>query len=389
MTPSRFLDTPQVRALHGARVDELGAALSQGDPLADAVVLAFRELPPGEGWAQVRRGLEGRGAGATLHPAVGAFLEHAAATPAWVDWEVVDRAGALLLRAGPLGGLVLSLSSLPWGYASPAGNKPLALSGRLTEQAPRRLMETARFVHAVCVPGALHPGGDGAQVTLKVRLMHAQVRRLAWESGRWDAAAWGTPINQHDLVATTLLFSVVVLDGLRKLGLRVGPREAADYVHLWRYVGWLMGADAALLPSTEAGLLQVADLILVTQGAPDADSRALTAALLTFGLKSARTAWERRRVELTLPFSHAVAHHLLGHRMADGLGIPRASLGPVVPLLRRTLRVAETVRGLSSRAHRLAVARGDRAWRELIEEGLRGAPAEFHPPTRLARPPAA
>ena len=51
MTPTRFHDAPQVHALYGARVAQLGAALSRTDPLADAVVLAFRELPKGEGWA--------------------------------------------------------------------------------------------------------------------------------------------------------------------------------------------------------------------------------------------------------------------------------------------------------------------------------------------------
>lgn len=385
MTPTRYHDSPQVHALYGARVAQLGAALSRTDPLADAAVLAFRELPKGEGWAQLQRGLEGGAASVPhAHPAIRALLREVEVVPPWVDWDVVDRAGELLLRAGPLGGLVLSLASLPYGYASPAGNKPLAFSGRLTEQAPRRLMETARFVHAVCVPRALHRGGDGFQVTLKVRVMHAQVRRLLWDSGRWDAEAWGEPINQHDLAATTLLFSVVVLDGLRKLGLRPSAREAKEYLHLWRYVGWLMGTDEALLPVTEAELLKLADLILVTQGEPDDDSRALTAALMTFGLKAARTVWERRRVELTLPFSRAVAHHLLGRRMADGLGIERSTVGPVLPVLRRTLGVMERVRSVSSRAHRLAVERGDAAWRELIEEGLRGMPARFHPPTQLS-----
>ena len=392
MTPSRYHDSPQVHALYGARVAQLGAALSRTDPLADAAVLAFRELPKGEGWAQLQRGLEGGAASVPhAHPAIRALLREVEVVPAWVDWDVVDRAGELLLRAGPIGGLVLSLASLPYGYASPAGNKPLAFSGRLTEQAPRRLMETARFVHAVCVPRALHRGGDGFQVTLKVRVMHAQVRRLLWDSGRWDADTWGEPINQHDLAATTLLFSVVVLDGLRKLGLRPSAREAKEYLHLWRYVGWLMGTEEALLPVTEAELFKLADLILVTQGEPDDDSRALTAALMTFGLKAARTVWERRRVELTLPFSRAVAHHLLGRRMADGLGIERSNIGPVLPVLRRALGVMERVRSVSSRAHRLAVERGDAAWRELIEEGLRGMPARFHPPTQLsdARRPAA
>jgi hypothetical protein len=49
----------------------------------------------------------------------------------------------VLLRTGFLGGIVLGFRSLVAGYCSPAGNKPLAFSGRLREAAPRRLSRPA------------------------------------------------------------------------------------------------------------------------------------------------------------------------------------------------------------------------------------------------------
>lgn len=383
MTPTRYLDTPSVRAMYGTKlVERFGAALSRTDAPGDAVVLAFKALPSGQGWRQLQQALEGSLEG--VHPAIAAFVRDASVTPEWVDRQLVDRAGATLLRAGPLGGLVLGLYSLPYGYASPGGNKPLAFSGRLREQAPRRLMETARFVHAVALPGGMRVGGDGWKTTLKVRVMHAQVRRLLWDSGRWDEARWGIPINQHDLVATALLFSVVVLDGFRKLGLRLERDEAEGYVHLWRYVGWLMGAEEALLPESEADGLRLGELMQVTQGEPDDDSRALTEALMGWGLKAARSPWERRRVEAGLPFSRAIAHLLLGRRLALALGIAESPLEPVLPVVRAMTGTMERVRVVSARAHELAIRRGDRAWRKVIEDGLRGVPAEFSPPSRLS-----
>ncbi|MBL8918055.1 MAG: DUF2236 domain-containing protein [Myxococcaceae bacterium] len=386
MTPTRFLDTPSVRAHCGEKlVESFGCALSRTDARADEVVTTFRALAPGQGWRQLGQALEGTFDG--VHPVIAGFVRDAAVTPAWVDRQTVDTAGATLLRAGPLGGLVLGLYSLPYGYASPGGNKPLAFSGRLKDQAPRRLMETARFVHAVALPGGMRVGGEGFCTTLKVRLMHAQVRRLLWDSGRWDEARWGVPINQHDLVATTLLFSVVVLDGLRKLGLRIGREEAEGYVHLWRYVGWLMGAEEGLLPASEADGLRVGELMQLTQAEPDEDSRALTEALMTWGLKAARTQWERRRVEAGLPFSRAVAHLLLGRRLALQLGIEASPVEAVLPAVRAATRAMERVRGLSPRAHEAAIRRGDRAWRAVIEDGLRGVPAEFRPPSGLRGAP--
>ena len=91
------------------------------------------------------------------------------------------------------------MRSLVLGYASPAGNKPLMLSGRLKEQALKRLNETARFVQAVCRPGGMRPLADGWQITVKVRLIHAQVRRMILKSGKWDEGAWGAPVNQPAL----------------------------------------------------------------------------------------------------------------------------------------------------------------------------------------------
>src|SRR5436190_2004130 len=81
-------------------------------------------------------------------------------------------------RRGLLGGLVLGARSLIYGYASPAGNKPLVLSGRLREAAAPRLHETSKFVSAIVRPGGLRPGGEGWRISVRVRLMHAQVRRM-------------------------------------------------------------------------------------------------------------------------------------------------------------------------------------------------------------------
>ena len=92
--------------------------------------------------------------------------------------------------------------------------------------------------------------------------------------------AWALPINQHDMLGTSLLFSHIFLDGLRLLGLHIGPGEADDYIHLWKFAGWILGVETELLPDREHDARELAECIYLTQGTPDADSRALTAALL-------------------------------------------------------------------------------------------------------------
>lgn len=354
------------------------------DPLADAVVEAFDEIGARRAFSQIEAATEnGIARVKDAHPAIVALFREVERLPPWVDFGVIDRAGELLLRSGAFGGLILGLQSLPYGYASPAGNKPLAFSGRLTEQAPRRLSETSRFVHAVCLPGGMRRGAEGYSICVKVRIMHAQVRRLLWRSGKWNAEQWGEPINQHDMVATTMLFSLVVLDGLRKLGFRVKANEAQRYIQLWRYVGWLLGTDYELLFATESEGLKLADLIMKTQAPPDDDSRALTKALFESGKRGARSPQERKRAERMAPVAFAMSRYLLGAELGDQLAIPRSRLERLMPVLRLAIR---TFDGARSRMHLLdmaAVILGSRYWEDVVNRGLGPRGTDFAPPVAL------
>jgi len=385
MFPTRFTHLPAARARFGDRVDRLGIYLSRVDEVADRVVAAIAAMAPGEGWKMfddaAARGIS------TVTGAPESFRELFAEVervPVWVDWATLDRGGAVLLRAGVLGGIVLGLKSLVTGYATPAGNKPLVLSGRLAEQAPRRLQETSRFVQATIRPGGLRPQKEGYRISLKVRLIHAQVRRLILRSGRWRADAWGAPVNQHDQVGTLLLFSLLVIDGLRQFGVRVSPEDAEAYMQLWRYSGTLMGVDRDLLPTTEAEARRLGELIAATQDEPDADSRLLTRALLEASRRAAKTSSERKRAERTARFSAGLCRELIGADLADKLGVPTSAWRMVVPLIRRFVSGAELVRGAVPFAGSPALRAGTRYWDRVVEVGLANATMEFGLPQRLA-----
>jgi hypothetical protein len=355
--PLRFTNLAAARSRFGDRVDRLGVQLSRVDPPADALVKELERLG-GNGWRAFAHAAA-HGVSPDAPPAMRSFFEQAEHVPAWVDWEEIDRGGGVLLRAGPLGGLVLGLKSLVSGYASAGGNKPLMFSGRLREQAAQRLNETARFVRATCLPGALRRGGEGYRMTLKVRLIHAQIRRTILRSGRWKPELWGAPINQHDMLGTSLLFSLLVLQGLRKLGLRISEGEAAAYMQLWRYSGWLIGIDPELLPVTEREAARLADLLDATQGPPDDDSRALTKALLEAGMPS-----DPRRAARHVAVSAAICRELVGNDLANALGVPSTPLRPALPIVRRLVSgldfVREKVPGGEGRAMALGISYWDR-----------------------------
>lgn len=383
--PKRYKNLEAARARFGDRVDRLGRHLFRTDELADAVVASIESLPKGEGWRLFEAGVRG-GPRAIPHAPkpMRELLEHAAHVPAWLDWDTCDRGGLLLMRAGPLGGAVLGGRSLILGYASPGGNKPLVFSGRLNQQAKRRLDETARFVQAVSRPGGMRPYADGWQITLKVRLIHAQVRRMILKSGRWDEGAWGAPINQHDMAGTTLLFSCAIIDGLRKLGMRVDPEEAERYVHLWRWVGRVSGVDEDVLPASEGEGMRLADLIAFTMGEPDQDSRDLTRAFFEAAYDGCTTKAQIKQAERNVMFGRLICRALIGDELADKLEVPRTTLRHAMPMMKRFVRMTENLTRAVPFAERGQVAVGTMFWDRVVEIGLQNATYDFALPTRLS-----
>lgn len=382
--PSRYVNLAAARLRFGDRVDRLGHFFAKVDDAADRAVAAMDALPRGQGWRLFATGIErGPRAIADAPRPIRELIEEAAEVPLWVDWEACNRGGQLLLRAGMLGAAVLGAASIVLGYASPAGNKPLVFSGRLKEQTARRINETACFVQAVSRPDGMRPFAHAWQITLKVRLIHAQVRRMIHKSGRWNAAAWGEPLNQHDMAGTCLLFSIIILDGLRKLGLRIGRDESQAYVHLWRWTGRVIGVHPDVLLTSEAEGEDLAELIRATTGEPDLDSRELTQALFAGSYDGCVTPKQLRDAALRVAFGSMICRELIGNDLADKLGVQRTLLRYGMPMLRRLVRSVEQVRQRVPFAERSAIAVGGRYWDRVVEIGLHGANAEFGLPTQL------
>lgn len=384
--PARYVNLDAARRRFGERVDRLGRLFFAGDPLADEASEALSALPAGEREALLERALrEGcrEGDPAALRALLGA-CEH---VPFWVDFARCDRGGAVFLSSGLAGGMVLGSYSLTAGYLSPAGNKPLAFSGRLREQAPRRLAETGRFVQQVSLPGGMRPRAEGWRITVRVRLMHASVRRMLLRSPNWRLDDWGVPINQADSAGTIMLFSLVVLDGLDKLGVRTAPRAREDFMHLWRWIACVIGVDDELRFSTEADAAEFWALLNSTQAEPDDDSRALARALLESPVTGARTPAERARAERMRDVGYALSRYFLGDRYADALDYPRSFAVHALPLLRRFNRRAGLMWKVLPTLPFGTADAGVRYWRFVVEQGLRGVPATFAMPTALGRAP--
>ena len=377
MIPTRFSPSPALRERSHGRLAHLARFLTVGDDVGDEASAALTPLPLPEREAQLSRLLADPGSALTtpLRP----LSQSLYPTPPWVDFTRCDRGGATLMRAGIFGGLVLGLRSLVLGYCSPGGNKPLVFSGRLKENAPRRLAETGRFFQAVCLPGGMRPGGEGFGASVRVRLVHSQVRRLLVPSPRWDSGVWGTPVNQVDMAGTILLFSLAVVDGLRLLGLRLTSEEMEDVLHLWRWVGHVMGVDSELLCGSEAEARSLWALVSETAGAPDEDSVALTHALLN----SMTHPPADRGPGLPPSVVFTLSRFLIGDARADALKYPRSVLRHATPALRGLLFGGGALLQRLPLGDQLMRKAGTAYWERVVREGLEGQAARFEMPERL------
>lgn len=156
--------------------------------------------------------------------------------------------------------------------------------------------------------------------------------------------------------ATYLAFSVIYLLGSRAMGVKVSRDEAHALVHLWRYVGWLMGVDERWLVTSENDGRIALYQYLLSQAGPDESSRRLGAALGDEPLERhyPNAAWIRGRWNRAKHLS--TVRVFLGARGMASLGLPTNVL-PWYPLLtapprfvfHRALRLLPSGRALLSR----------------------------------------
>ena len=358
--------------------------LHHTDRLADAVVADFSGLRPGEGSAMLgqalARGIQHVEKAPDSLKDMFADLQR---EPMWLDWAEVDYGAQTFMRSGSFGACALLCHSLPTGYLDPVSSKPLLFSGRLVQRAPRRLMETARFVYECCKPGGMRPEGAGFQISIRVRLMHAQVRRLLLKSGKWETENWGKPISQYHMLGTNVLFSLAVLDALRRWGLHISAREEQAVFALWRYNGFLMGIDRDVLPANLSESRRIMDSLELSRPPADQSSRELMQSLIDAAAEMSVSILGFDMQNMVRSVLHGLTRNLLGRARANELGLA-STLWLFLPwMLWPVVRGFEYARYVLPGSRRLAIAIGESLWNRSLQIGLQGREAQFNMPAAL------
>jgi hypothetical protein len=170
--------------------------------------------------------------------------------PSWLDWSLIDRGAKVFRSFGPAAAASAGSGTL-LAYTESSIAKPLSLTGTYTGgSALRRFMETQRPTFDVSEQDGLRRGGAGRATSVRVRIMHVYLRRKIGGHEEWDEAAWVVPINQSDALITLMSGSVINALGMRLIGHPVSNSDIAALMHLWRYVGHIMGVHPRWYPAT-------------------------------------------------------------------------------------------------------------------------------------------
>lgn len=189
----------------------------------------------------------------------------------------------------------------------------------------RRLLETTQHILNVTHNlESIKPGGDGFADSVRVRLLHAAVRRrimhMAEKEPRYyDMKTYGVPINDLDCIGTINTFSATMIwMGLPRQGIWLRKQEIADYLALWRYVAYLMGAPHDWM-STPESARRMMESLLVAEIKPSKASANLANNIIS-GLQDQPPTYAPRE------FLCAQTYWLNGRELSKELGIEEPSL---------------------------------------------------------------
>jgi hypothetical protein len=184
--------------------------------------------------------------------------------PEWVDRDRVIRGQIVFNERMVPSVLALLCKSLPEGYAAAGATKILNISGELLAHTYHRLMGTLQLLVNVSSPQSFERSGVALLNAQQMRLLHAGVRSNVApkildqrdKNGGYAAyrTKYGVPINQEDLLATIMAFSLLVVRGLRQLHIPLTDAEAEDFYYVWRVFAHLMGIHPPGDPKNESHL---------------------------------------------------------------------------------------------------------------------------------------
>lgn len=152
-----------------------------------------------------------------------AFKRHLETIPHWLDYDLLRRGQIVYLAHSASASIGLLYYSLLGGFSAPKIISVLESTGYLSSHVDstyKRLLETHVMIVNCLEKDSLQLHRLGWKSVIKVRLLHARVRKiiLSRTKNKYDVALNGIPINEEDMMATLLSFSALILHTIDRIG---------------------------------------------------------------------------------------------------------------------------------------------------------------------------
>ena len=300
------------------------AHLSMADPRADSLMEELNDLDRGVMADFLRAGFDNDEEALNGAPiALREFFRDISVPPEWLSEadfapgiRMFHRNSRIILASFVAGVLIE-------GFMTNIA-KSFFITGRVRDQGVRRLQQNNRHLVESFLPGGLDREGDGWKLSVRLRIIHAQVRRLLNGSNDWDAEAWGVPISAGHLGFAITAFSARLLRHMKRLGASYSEEESVSFMAAWRYVGYLMGIPETILFRDEAEANRLFEVGGMCEPAPGFESISMANSLIN----SAPLLAEMTDPEVRRKFSkyiYGVSRAVIGNKSAEQLKYPRTS----------------------------------------------------------------
>jgi hypothetical protein len=260
-------------------------------------------------------------------PVLQEFWNSTQSVPAWVDWESIQRGQNLFYRFAIANIIGFALQGFIGENAAAFGPAEVLVrtGGLSARNLLQRVMETFQWLLEVteCL-SSIQPGGKGHISTIKVRLLHASVRRRILQLAEarpqyFDTDAYGIPVNTYDSILTVSFFCCnPVWIQLPQLGVHPTPTEIHDFVAMYRYLSYVLGVPDVYFRSSEQAKATL-DAMLAEKKAPSESSRKIAHAFID-------CLADREPVRVSRDFIEAGSRVMNPAKLCDDLKLGRPGL---------------------------------------------------------------
>ncbi len=334
----------EARALAPEIADNYIAHTVIGDPLAEAMTADLWQFSPDE-QEKLLQAAMGNDGGLVLRDAPASlltFFEQSKAIPDWVNFSEFNPGIRMFHRNSRIILVAFVAGVLVEGFTTNIA-KSFFLTGRVRDQGVRRLSQNNRHMMEIFLPGGLDRDGDGWKLSVRIRIVHARLRRLLRESGEWDSEAWGVPLSAAHLGYAISAFSARLLKHMKTLGADYNDEEYASFMAVWRYTGYLMGIPESILFRDSDEALRLYNIGLLCEPSAQMESIVMAHALINSApvVAGMTDPNDRRRLA---QYAYRLTRGLIGDTLANQLGFPKGSSFGVVARFRVEERLNQILR---------------------------------------------